>query len=255
MGFSSKYQTDIDKLIAELQSMKFSYDPGKDTGYQAFAADMANQSEREKNNTLGVLSKRTGGLPSTYTVGAVKDVGDTYARKTSDGMAAYQKAALDVYNQDYTQKNSMLKNLMSMRDTEEQTYLKELAAETARLKALYGSGSTNSSSGNATVSPGASSQSSVAYSKNQQNPSEKSLSYDKALDLIRRNKASGGSRQSAESYINSLFNQGQLTKTERTELWNVIDDWQTLGKQKGKRKEDLPEWQEYMYRVTGKEFI
>ena len=83
----------------------------------------------------------------------------------------------------------------------------------------------------------------------------RSTAYDKALDLIRRNKASGGSKASAESYINQLYNDGKLTKAERTELWNVIDDWKTLGAKKGKRKEDLQEWKDYMYRVTGREFL
>ena len=50
--------------------MKFSYDPQTDTAYQAYAAQLAAQSDTEKKNTLGLLAKRTGGLPSSYAVGA-----------------------------------------------------------------------------------------------------------------------------------------------------------------------------------------
>ncbi len=235
--------------------MKFSYDPQTDTAYQAYAAQLAAQSDTEKKNTLGLLAKRTGGLPSSYAVGAVKAVGDNYAAKAAQAQQTYRQAALDVFNENYNQRNTLLKTLLSLREAEEDAYYKQLEAETARLKALYSSRGKSSSSGRTTVYTNGSSQTAVANPKYRQDPSEKSYAYDKALDLIRRNKASGGSKASAESYINQLYNDGKLTKAERTELWNVIDDWKTLGAKKGKRKEDLQEWKDYMYRVTGREFL
>ena len=233
--------------------MRFTYDPETDTAYQAFAAELAAKSDMEKKNTLGLLAKRTGGLPSSYAAGAVKAVGDSYAEKTAAAQQSYRQAAKNIYQDTYNQRNTLLKTLLSLKNTEEDAYYKQAQAETARLKALYGS-SGKSGTGAAAYTAG-SSQTAVANSAYRQNPSEKSYAYDKALDLIRRNKASGGSRAPAESYINQLYNDGKLSKAERTELWNVIDDWKTLGAKKCKRKEDLQEWKDYMYRVTGKEFL
>ena len=114
--------------------MKFSYDPQTDTAYQAYAAQLAAQSDTEKKNTLGLLAKRTGGLPSSYAVGAVKAVGDNYAAKAAQAQQTYRQAALDVFNENYNQRNTLLKTLLSLREAEEDAYYKQLEAETARLK-------------------------------------------------------------------------------------------------------------------------
>ena len=52
-------------------------------------------------------------------MGAVKAVGDNYAAKAAQAQQTYRQAALDVFNENYNQRNTLLKTLLSLREAEE----------------------------------------------------------------------------------------------------------------------------------------
>lgn len=146
-SFTSRYQTDIDNLINELKNSKFNYDYRTDSAYQAYAKDLDNQSKAAQESTLGTLSKRTFGLPSSYAVSEVTNIGNQYAKQKSDAINDYRQAALNLYNNNLTQRQNLLNSLLSLRDQEYTMYQNELAAEAARLQAAYRNSGSGSGSG------------------------------------------------------------------------------------------------------------
>ena len=97
----------------------FSYSKNQDPSYSAYAKQYRREGQRATADALGQAAAATGGIPSTYAVGAASQAGDYYASKLADKLPELFQQAYQRYLDEYTLKNSTIATLNGM---EQQNY-------------------------------------------------------------------------------------------------------------------------------------
>ena len=101
--------SEINRILSNLQSNKFSYDAQKDPIYKQYSEAVNKSAERATSDTLSKAAKMTGGMPSTYAITAAQGAGDVYRQKTDEIIPELYQLAYSMYadgrNDDYTRIN------------------------------------------------------------------------------------------------------------------------------------------------------
>ncbi len=79
----------------------FSYDPESDPVYRSFRKQYIREGRRSAEDTLGIASAASGGIPSSYAVSAASQAGNYYASQLADRVPELERQAYDRYLDDY----------------------------------------------------------------------------------------------------------------------------------------------------------
>lgn len=96
--YTDKYAGQIsDKMNGILNREEFSYDPETDETYQQYAKTYTREGDRAMRDTLAQVAARTGGMASSYAVGAAQQANQYYQQQLADKIPELKQLAYDMY--------------------------------------------------------------------------------------------------------------------------------------------------------------
>ena len=100
-AYASPYQPGIDDKYAAVRSRKpFSYDLESDPQWAAYRKQYTRAGQTAYDDTLAKLSARTGGLASSYALGAAQQRYGDYMQQMTEKIPALYKLAYEMYADD-----------------------------------------------------------------------------------------------------------------------------------------------------------
>lgn len=125
--YLSRWQERIDALAdAILNRPAFSYDPETDPTYQQYKAGYTRDGKRAMQDTLAQVSARTGGMASSYGVGASQQTFNNYMAQLADKIPELKQLAYSMYMDDLAQDRNDLSMLMGLEQSDYGKYLDQL---------------------------------------------------------------------------------------------------------------------------------
>ncbi len=126
-AYSSKYDDEIRKLYDSLSKLKkFSYDPYSDDMYKYYREQYLREGKRAMQDLLGELSMNTGGVASSYAVGAAAQSLDYYNSKLTDKIPELYNDAYERYLDEIGLKEKQLSLFTGLENDEYEKYLDKL---------------------------------------------------------------------------------------------------------------------------------
>lgn len=137
--YASKYQTQIDDLMAQLSGRPaFSYKPTDDPSYAAFSEHYRNAGNQAREDTLAQAAAMVGGQPSSYAVAAAQQAQNAYNAQMSDIIPQLKEAAYGMYVDEGNAMRDDLSLLMAMDEAAYNRHQNEYANQMAEWEANYG---------------------------------------------------------------------------------------------------------------------
>lgn len=119
-AYKSQYSDQIASGIDKVTNREaFSYDPLKDTNYQALAKIYAQQGNKAAKDTLGDAASLNGGYGSSYAVTASQQVRNDYNQMLASQIPALSEAAYNRYKDSY---DMDVTNLQLLQDADDRDY-------------------------------------------------------------------------------------------------------------------------------------
>ena len=97
----SQYYNRRDQLLDNLEGMQFNYDLATDPVWQSYQKTYLREGKRATEDALGRASALTGGVPSSYAVGAATQAGNYYASQLADKIPQLYNDAYNRYLKEY----------------------------------------------------------------------------------------------------------------------------------------------------------
>lgn len=108
-SFTYEGQDAYDQLLKDLTSYKpFEYNPETDPRMAAYRKTYLREAERARADTMAKASAATGGVPSSYAVGAAEQAGNYYTGKINDVIPELFSDAYNQHMNDFTLKLNAL---------------------------------------------------------------------------------------------------------------------------------------------------
>lgn len=108
-SFTYEGQDAYDQLLKDITNYKpFEYDPEADPRMAAYRKNFLREAERARADTMAKVSAATGGIPSSYAVGAAEQAGNYYTGKLNDVIPQLFSDAYSQYMNDFNQKVNAL---------------------------------------------------------------------------------------------------------------------------------------------------
>ena len=108
-SFSYGDQESYDKLMGDILNYKpFEYNPDTDPRMAAYRKSFLREAERATADTMAKASAMTGGVPSSYAVGAAEQAGNYYTGKLGDVIPELYNDAYSQHMNDFSQKVNAL---------------------------------------------------------------------------------------------------------------------------------------------------
>ena len=118
--YSSRYDDKIQSVLDQVVNRgDCRYDPQTDPLYSQYRKQYAREGQRATEDALGAAAAATGGIPSSYAVGAATQAGDYYASRMTDKIPELYQLAYTKYLNDY---NRQLTNLGAVQGAEQSDY-------------------------------------------------------------------------------------------------------------------------------------
>lgn len=96
--YTDKYAGQINNKMNEiLNREEFSYDPETDETYQQYDKTYTREGDRAMRDTLAQVAARTGGMASSYAVGAAQQANQYYQQQLADKIPELKQLAYDMY--------------------------------------------------------------------------------------------------------------------------------------------------------------
>lgn len=122
--YNNRYDQQIQDMLTALTNREdFSYDPANDQLYSQYKKEHTREGNRATNNALAAAASASGGIPSSYAVGAATTAGDYYASQMTDKIPELYELAYNKYLNDY---NMQLSDLSAVQGAEQSDYDKFL---------------------------------------------------------------------------------------------------------------------------------
>lgn len=129
-AYENPYQSEIDRLLGELNSAQFTYDPNNAQA-QALTQRYTEAGQQAMENTLAQVSARTGGLASSYAGAAAQQQYNNYMQGLDDSLAALEQQAYQNWLTEQDALRSDLSLLASLGAQGENSYWNALNYDTA----------------------------------------------------------------------------------------------------------------------------
>lgn len=115
--YQSPYSGQIDTLLNEILNREdFSYNYENDPLYKQFAETYTREGNRAMNDTLAASAANTGGLASSYSVGAANQANNYFMSQLSDKIPELEQLAYAKYMDDYAMQTNNLGLLQGQDD-------------------------------------------------------------------------------------------------------------------------------------------
>ena len=120
-------ETNVDRNLSALSNQlanrpAFSYSKNQDPSYSAYAKQYRREGQRATADALGQAAAATGGIPSTYAVGAASQAGDYYASKLADKIPELYQQAYQRYLDEYTLQSNAVNTLSGLQQNQYNQY-------------------------------------------------------------------------------------------------------------------------------------
>ena len=97
---SDKRTREIDDLVSAMQGKQFRYNPNTDPSYQAYRANYLMEGQRASQDTLAQAAAMTGGIPSSYAVGAAQQANNYYAAQAANKIPELEQQTYQRFQDD-----------------------------------------------------------------------------------------------------------------------------------------------------------
>lgn len=140
-GFQYQHEDAYQRLLRQAASQgRYQYDPSTDPVMQAYTRAYRREGERAAANALAKAAAATGGVPSSYAVGAAQQAGAYYSSQLADKIPELEQQAYERYLNERAMGLQGLETLGTDREDAYSKYLKQLAAEQEAAALSLGSG-------------------------------------------------------------------------------------------------------------------
>ena len=120
--YKSSYDSEIQKLMSELDKRRFSYNAESDPVFAAYKSQYEAQGRRAMEDALGKAASRTGGFGNSYAQSAVNQAMGEYLGKLSGVIPELYEAAYKRYGDEGDYITNKIKLLKSMDDSDWKKY-------------------------------------------------------------------------------------------------------------------------------------
>lgn len=125
--YSSRHDDKMQSVLDQVVNRgDFSYDPQTDPLYSQYRKQYAREGQRATQDALGAAAAATGGIPSSYAVGAATQAGDYYASQMTDKIPELYQLALNKYMNEHSMKLADLSALSAAEQADYEKYVNEL---------------------------------------------------------------------------------------------------------------------------------
>lgn len=129
-GFQYAHEDAYQRLLRQAAGQSaFRYNPSSDPVMQAYTRAYRREGERATANALAQAAAATGGIPSSYAVGAAQQAGAYYASLLADKFPELEQQA---YNRYLNERAASLQGLNALSADREDAYSKYQAEQKAR---------------------------------------------------------------------------------------------------------------------------
>lgn len=129
-GFQYAHEDAYQRLLRQAAGQSaFRYNPNSDPVMQAYTRAYRREGERATANALAQAAAATGGIPSSYAVGAAQQAGAYYASLLADKFPELEQQA---YNRYLNERAATLQGLEALSADREDAYSKYQAEQKAR---------------------------------------------------------------------------------------------------------------------------
>lgn len=129
-GFQYQHEDAYQRLLRQAAGQSgFRYNPNSDPVMQAYARAYRREGERATANALAQAAAATGGIPSSYAVGAAQQAGAYYASQMADKFPELEQQAYQRYLNERAATLQGLEALSADREDAYSKYLKQQAME------------------------------------------------------------------------------------------------------------------------------
>lgn len=128
--FQYQHEDAYQRLLRQAASQgNFRYNPSKDAAMRAYTRAYRREGDRATANALAQAAAATGGIPSSYAVGAAQQAGAYYASQMADKAAELEQQAYERYLNERAMALQGLEALSADREDAYSKYLKQQAAQ------------------------------------------------------------------------------------------------------------------------------
>lgn len=118
-SFAYSRDPDVDQLVGTIMNQKpFSYDAESDPTFSAYKKAYLREGDRATANALAQASAMTGGVPSSYAIGAAQQAGNYYAGQLADKVPELEQQAYGRYQDEFGRQLNTLGALQNDRAQE-----------------------------------------------------------------------------------------------------------------------------------------
>lgn len=129
-GFEYPHEDAYQRLLRQAAGQSaFRYNPNRDPVMQAYTRAYRREGERATANALAQAAAATGGIPSSYAVGAAQQAGAYYASQMADKFPELEQQAYQRYLNERAATLQGLEALSADREDAYSKYLKQQAME------------------------------------------------------------------------------------------------------------------------------
>lgn len=126
--YMSRYEKEIQALLNQLNSRKFSYDPEKDTAYQAAKKSLNLAGTVKKDHSRAETSAKTLGFTNSYAKASQGKIDSDTAQKVSSAATELEGAARKQFDKEQTELQKQVKLYQQLEKEEYSRFQKEEAA-------------------------------------------------------------------------------------------------------------------------------
>ena len=135
----SYYEPNYRAVLEEARNYQpFNYNVESDPAYQAYAKAYRREGDRAAQNALAGAAGMTGGIPSSYAVGAATQAGSYYASQLSDKIPELYQQAYNRYLQEYSRRLGLADYYRQGMNDEESRYLSDVNCYNTDRNFAYG---------------------------------------------------------------------------------------------------------------------
>lgn len=117
--YTDKYAGQINNKMNEILNREdFSYDHTKDDTFKQYEQTYTREGDRAMRDTLAQVAARTGGMASTYAVGAAQQANQYYQQQLADKIPELKQLAYDMYLSNLNQQRGDLDMLRGVSNDE-----------------------------------------------------------------------------------------------------------------------------------------
>lgn len=129
-GFQYQHEDAYQRLLRQAAGQSaFRYNPNRDPVMQAYTRAYRREGERATANALAQAAAATGGIPSSYAVGAAQQAGAYYASQMADKFPELEQQAYQRYLNERAATLQGLEALSADREDAYSKYLRRVAQE------------------------------------------------------------------------------------------------------------------------------